>query len=280
VLFITDWKDLSAMAPPRRLWHELTTQDFAGLDRARAVAVLPVAAIEQHGPHLPLVVDSCINEGIVRRTLELLPAEAPVLVLPTMTVGCSPEHADFPGSLTAEPETLIRLWTEIGDGVARAGVSKLAIFNSHGGQPQIADIVAQRLRRRHRMLVCRISYFRLGLPEGLFPEDEVRHGIHGGAVETSIMLHLRPELVRLDKAANFVPRGLAMAREYRHLKPTGPAGFAWQSQDLHPSGACGDATLADADKGRQVVEHAARAVAEILTEMARFPLEALRDRPE
>ena len=134
------------------------------------------------------------------------------------------------------------------------------LFNSHGGQPQVMDIVARDLRVRLGLLVVAYSWYAAGLPPGLFPDHEVRHGIHAGAIETSMMLHLRPDLVRMERAADFAPLMAEMAAHYRLLSPTGPGRLAWQAQDLHPSGACGDATNADAERGRRLVEHAAQAL--------------------
>jgi creatinine amidohydrolase len=260
----------------RRRWQEMTTEEFRGLDAARVIAILPVAAIEQHGPHLPVEVDARINEGVLARTLELLPAELPVTVLPAMPVGKSNEHTAFPGTLSLSAETLIRLWTEIGDSVARAGVRKMVIFNSHGGQPQVADIVARDLRVRHAMFVVTASSYALGKPAGMFPDEELQHGIHGGTVETSIMLHLRRDLVKMDKAQNFVPLSVAMAREYEMLTPEGKVGFGWQTQDLNPHGACGDAAAADAARGAQLVDYYARRFVQLLREIDRFPLATLK----
>ena len=257
-------------------WQDLTTVDFAGLDPATCIALLPVGATEQHGPHLPLKTDSCINDGIVRRTLEILPAEASVLVLPRQAVGESTEHGGFPGTLSLAPETAIRAWTDIGRCVHAAGLRKLVFFNSHGGQPQIVSIAAQRLRLEQGMLVVMTNSYKLGLPEGLFETDELRHGIHGGAVETSILLHLSPETVRRDKLANFPSLSQEMAQDYRHLNPLGPASIAWATRDLNLQGACGDPRQASAEKGRLIVDHAAAALAEILAETARFPLDKLR----
>ena len=143
---------------PRRFWQEMTTAEFARLDATRVIALLPVGAIEQHGPHLPVVVDACINAGIVARALELLPADLPVTVLPMLPVGKSDEHLAFPGTLSLSAETLARLWTEVGLSVARAGVRKLVLFNSHGGQPQVMEIVARDLRVRLGMVVVAYSW--------------------------------------------------------------------------------------------------------------------------
>src|ERR1700722_2609663 len=145
-----------------RYWQDLTWPDFRSLPDD-AVAVVPVAAVEQHGPHLPVSVDATINAGILARALELVPADATVLALPMQSIGLSVEHIRFPGTLTLAPETLIAVLTEIGRSIARAGVRRLVILNSHGGQPQVVDIVCRRLRGDGMFVVaCMAS--RLGLP--------------------------------------------------------------------------------------------------------------------
>lgn len=257
-------------------WQDWTSEDFRRLDADNTIALLPVGAIEQHGPHLPVYVDSCINQGIVERALQRLPDTLPVLVLPMMPVGKSNEHQNFPGTLTLSAETLIRLWTELAESVARAGVRKLVIFNSHGGQPSIMDVVASDLRTRLGMLVVILSWFDPGLPDGLFSAEERRHGIHGGEIETSMMLHLRPDLVRMDKAERFGSLSTQIAEENRYLGKTGRVRFAWQAQDLNPQGVCGDARSADAARGALVVEHAAEALLVLLEEVNRFPLARLK----
>ncbi len=261
---------------PRRYWQEMTTEEFAALDADRVIAVLPIASIEQHGPHLPVCADACSNQAVIERTLELLPEELPVTVLPMMSVGKSNEHSAFPGTLTLEPETLRRLWTEIAESVHRAGIRKLVLFNSHGGQPQIMDVVARDLRVRLDMLVVVVNQYSL-FPEDLFPEDEVRYGIHGGSSETSIMLYLRPELVDMSKAENFQSTMADLAGEFQHLPVT--ATIAWQAQDLNPAGVVGNARDADAERGRQLVEHAAAQFTAVLAEVDRLPLSHLRDGP-
>jgi creatinine amidohydrolase len=260
-------------------WQELTTEDFAALDPEGTVALLPVAAIEQHGPHLPLSTDATINAGIVTRTLEKLPDDVTLLVLPALAVGDSAEHGDFPGTLSAASETLIALWSEVGAGVARAGLRKLVIFNSHGGQSQLVDIVALRLRMAHEMMVVRANSFRFGVPEGLFDAREVRQGLHGGAVETSLMLHLAPELVRRDALQDFTPLAREMEQSFTLLSPQGPGGFAWASQDLNPAGVCGDATAADAGKGARLLEHISDHLVTLVRELQRAPLSLLRGKP-
>lgn len=268
--------------PPSRYWDELTWQDVQALDRDKTVVVLPVAATEQHGPHLPLSVDATINRGVLTRSLELLPADLPVLVLPALPVGYSEEHGAFPGTLSVGAATLRQLWIEIGDSVHRAGLRKLAIFNSHGGQPQIAQIVARHLRATHGMMAVVASSYGFGEPQGMFSDEERRHGIHGGANETSLMLHLAPELVRRDKLANFPSAAAAVEKDHEELRLEGDlgVGVGWQTQDLNPLGACGDATAASAEAGRALIEHTARRLATLLAEVSAYPMSALKDGPQ
>ncbi|MEO6032434.1 MAG: creatininase family protein, partial [Burkholderiaceae bacterium] len=187
----------------KRHWAEYTSPEFAALERDRLIAVLPVSAIEQHGPHLPLSVDTTIVEGIVQRVIERLPDELPVVFLPTQRIGKSNEHARYPGTLTLSIETLIHLWMEIGDCVAAAGVRKLVIFNSHGGQGMVGEVVARDLRVKHDMLVVATNTYSFGTPAGMFGAAETQHGIHGGDKETSVVLALRPDLVDMGQARNF-----------------------------------------------------------------------------
>ncbi|MEM7653670.1 MAG: creatininase family protein, partial [Pseudomonadota bacterium] len=220
-------------------------------------------------------VDADINAGILDRVAAHLPSETPCLRLPPQNIGKSDEHGAFPGTLSLSAETLIRAWREIGDSVARAGFRRMVIFNSHGGQPQIADIVAQELRNRHRMLVVKSSWTRLVDLSDLFPAEECRHGIHGGADETSIMLHLHPDRVRIEHVSDFTPRSVGWENNYRHIGPHSAASFAWQTQDLHPSGAVGNAALASAEEGRIIVERAAAALAGVISDTSRFDLSQL-----
>ncbi len=262
-------------------WLAHSSPAFEQLDRERTVAIIPVGAVEQHGPHLPVGVDAMINQGIVDHTMARLPKDLQVLVLPMLPVGKSDEHGDFPGTLTLSAETLIRLWTEVGASVARSGIRKLVLFNSHGGQVAIMDVVARDLRIRETMLVMAYSWFAAGLPKGLFPDDEIKFDIHAGAVETSMMLYLHEDLVDLSKAENFEPAMVRMEREgYRRLTPIGSGRMGWVARDLHASGACGNAAAADKDKGRLIVEYAAAALAELLIEMDRYPLGHLTDSSE
>lgn len=261
-----------------RYWRDLAWTDFQNLDPETTIAVLPVGAIEQHGPHLPVGVDAFINEGSVAAAMPLMPDS--VLVLPTTQAGKSNEHISFPGTLTHSAETLIRIWTELGESVARAGIRKFVMLNSHGGQPQIMDIVARDLRVRLGMFAVAANLSGLNSARGLFPDLENRHGIHGGSSETSQMLALRPDLVRMDHAADFAPATIALEQEFTHLRAEGHAvGFGWQTQDLHPSGACGNAADADAPRGAAIIASKAQGIAALMAEVARFPLSRLKPGP-
>lgn len=263
----------SEFAPiaPTAFWQDMCTTDFATVDADRTIALLPVAAVEQHGPHLPLSTDAVINEGIVRLTMRRLPADSSVLVLPALTVGDSLEHTAFKGTLSVDLQALLGLWLSIGHSVSRAGVRKLVIFNSHGGQRAHVDQVALRLRADCGMLVVRAHSFALGTPKGLFDADELTHGLHAGAVETSVMLHLRPDLVRQEALADFPSSGRSLAARGGVLGLEEPAGLGWMMQDVNPDGACGNAAAATAPKGERLLNHWADRLVTLLGEVALHP---------
>jgi creatinine amidohydrolase len=264
-------------SPPPRNWHDIYWSDIAHEDAARWIAVLPLAAIEQHGPHLPLGTDVMIAEAYLARVRDLLPANVPATFLPIQAIGISTEHLVFPGTLTLPPDVAIRSWTALGESLARAGVRKLVMVSSHGGNSAAMSLVAQDLRARLGLLAVTTAWSRFGMPDGLFAADEIHHGIHGGAIETSIMLAACSAQVRADQIKNFEPRSIAMEHDYRRLSAQRPAPFAWQAQDLHPSGAIGNASAASADKGRQLLDHGARAFCELLADVHRFDPATLTD---
>jgi len=267
------------MSLPKRDWTEMTWQDIAGAAAATArwIAVLPLAAVEQHGPHLPLGVDSFIAEAYLARVRSSLPDELPVTFLPVQRIGVSVEHVAYPGTLTLSAATAIAAWTEIGESLARAGLRKLVLVTSHGGNVAAMELVARDLRARRNMLVVTVGWHRFGYPDGTFTGEEKKHGIHGGDIETSLMLAALPETVRTDKASKATPATIAMAREFQWLGAYRPAGFAWMTQDLNASGAIGDATLASAAKGEAALTHGAQAFIELLREIDRFDLGRLHD---
>ncbi len=258
-----------------RFWAKFTAREFAALERESLIAVLPIGAIEQHGPHLPLSVDRAILDGIIAAALPQIPESLPALFLPTMPVGKSNEHSAWPGTLTLSAQTLIAMLMEIGGSVAAAGVRKLVILNSHGGQVAPMDIVARDLRVRHGMLTLAASWFAQGVPDGLFSADEQRFGIHAGDMETSVMLALHGDLVQMEHARDFRTAVADIDRANRHvgLSPAGKIG--WMAQDMNAAGACGNAAAATAEKGRAVIEHAARQLVSLLEEVHCLPLSFL-----
>lgn len=272
------------MNAPTRHWSDLSTADFAALDKARAIAVLPVAATEQHGPHLPLSVDTDIVNGVVAAALPHLAPDLPVLFLPTQAVGFSPEHTRFAGTLTLKAETLIRVWTELGECVAASGVKKLVLLNSHGGQVGALDLVARDLRARLGMLVYSVNWFNLPLLDAqgqdvnaLFSAEEHRFGIHAGEIETSMMRALRPERVRMERAEYFRSTSQDRAERFATLGNGKSAKLGWMMQDYNPEGAVGNAAAATADKGHALLDAAGRALARLLTEIHQLPPDTLTD---
>jgi creatinine amidohydrolase len=256
-------------------WGELTTEDFRGLNPERVVALLPVAAIEQHGPHLPVLTDTAIAEGMLALLRRRLPDDLTVLALPTQAYGKSNEHLLSPGTVTLSAQTLLAALVEIGESAARAGLRKLVLMNSHGGNSEVLGIVARELRVRHGMLCVATHWRRFGLPAGIYDAVEDRHGIHAGDIETSLMLHLRPDLVRMEKVQNFVSSALACEQQFTHLRPVGPHGFGWIAQDLNPHGAVGNASAATAAKGEATAEHQVVGAIALLRDMTAFSLDRL-----
>ncbi len=258
-------------------WQDLVSPELGSVDKEATVALLPLAAVEQHGPHLPLATDAIINQAIVREALRRLRPGPVLLVLPPLVVGHSLEHSAYPGTLTAGAETLLSFWCDVGRSVAAAGVRKLILFNSHGGQQSLVDLAALRLRAELGILAVRANYFAFGTPSGLFDADELRRGLHGGELETSLLLHLRPDLVRRQALEDF--RGLTSELEGGAglLGVEHPVGIGWMSQDLHPQGVCGAADRADADCGAVLLGHLADCLARLVEETAALPLARLRD---
>src|ERR1700730_9209913 len=266
-------------APPR----DCTAIDWTKVDAATAarwIAVLPLAATEQHGPHLPLETDVMIGEAYLAWVRKHLPDTVPATFLPIEEIGISTEHIAFKGTQTLSTEAALAKWKSIGESVARSGVKKIVIVTSHGGNAAAMTLVAQDLRAHHGMLAVTTSWSRFGVPDGLFPAEEIRHGIHGGAVETSIMLARYKEHVRLEAIADFRSRGIAMEKDYRWLSAHRPAPFAWQAQDLHESGAVGNATLASAENGERLIEAGARAFIELLEDVDKFDANMLSAGPK
>lgn len=263
---------------PSRRWADVSARDFALAQRsglaAQTVAILPVGAVEQHGPHLPLKVDTALVEGVVDAALPLMAADVPVLVLPTQAIGLSLEHEDYAGTLSLSPATLLAVWTELGVCVARAGVKKLLIFNAHGGNVSSMDIVARQLRMQCGLLVYHSSWFNLPQPAGVneaFSAHEHRFGVHGGETETSMMLHLAPELVRMEHARNFASSSEVRARQFPILGNGKSAKLGWAMQDYNPQGAAGNAAAADAQRGQALVQGAAASLAQLCTEIHALP---------
>ncbi|MCR9125713.1 MAG: creatininase family protein [Rhodobacteraceae bacterium] len=252
----------------RRLdWSEFRFSEFAACDPMRTIAILPTAAIEQHGPHLPVGTDTMIAEGMLAELRRQVPDDLDIRILPVQAVGKSNEHLHAPGTLTLTAATALAAWTEIGLSVARAGLRKIVIVNSHGGNLDLVSILSRELRVQAGMLAVKCQWGAFGAPEGLYSERENRFGIHGGDVETSLMLAFRPETVDMARAADFRSSAEATA-----ISPIGPVSYGWISSDLNAEGTVGDAHLARADKGAATCAHQVRGFIDLLYKVRETPL--------
>ncbi len=255
----------------RRLdWAEYRTTEYADIDPERTIAILPTAAIEQHGPHLPTGTDTMIAEGMLARLRDTCPDHLDIRILPVQAVGKSNEHIHAPGTLTLSAQTALAAWQEIGLSVARAGVRKIVIVNSHGGNLDLISILSRELRVRAGMLAVKCQWGAFGYPEGMYSAHEGTYGLHGGDGETSLMLHFRPETVDMDAAV--MNHSTA---ETSLISPVGPISYGWVASDLNPNGTVGDASVSTAEKGAATCAHQVAGFIGLLERVAATPLDGL-----
>ncbi|MGB0563969.1 MAG: creatininase family protein [Spirulinaceae cyanobacterium] len=256
--------------PPERFFAYLTWPEIDQLpDRANTVILQPIGAIEQHGPHLPLIVDAAIATGVMGRALAQLAPEIPAYALPPLYYGKSNEHIAFPGTITLSAATLHQEITELAESLYRAGFRKLVFVNGHGGQPQVLEMAARDLHQVHPDF-CVFPLFVWNVPHhgaGLINEYELQQGIHAGDAETSLMLALLPEQVQLAKAVREYP---PQPNGPRLLSPEGQLPFAWTTDELSRSGVIGDATVATVEKGDRLLDSLAQGWVQVIEEIYHF----------
>jgi creatinine amidohydrolase len=253
-------------------WTDFAAPDFENIDPMRTIAILPIAAVEQHGPHLPVGVDTILNQGCLDLLAERAPADLDLRILPVQCVGKSNEHIWARGTVTLTAHTALDAWLELGLSVARAGIRKLVFVNSHGGNESLMDIVGRELRVRESMLVVKTGWTRFQPPDGMLTDIEKRHGIHAGDLETSLMLHFRPDLVDMSKAQDFKSVTARDEAEFQYLRPTGTHAYSWIASDLNPAGAVGNAAAATAERGEIFAEGEVDGMLTLLEEVRRAQL--------
>jgi creatinine amidohydrolase len=239
------------------------------------IVVLPLGATEQHGPHLPFDTDTIIAEGVAARAARLIPSSLDVSFLPAEPVGYSIEHMDVAGSKTLGFEEAVNRWIDIGLKASWNGARRFVILNAHGGNSPLMTIVATELRVRANMLAVATSWTRFGYPSHLVSPREKSLGIHGGFIETSVMLALRPDLVEMTKASDFPSTQERFERDFTHLRAYGPHAFGWKMSDLSSSGVVGNAAAATAEAGEEILDHAARGFVALLEDVAAFDISTL-----
>ena len=248
-------------------WQDFSEDEFLNLDPEKAIAVLPLAATEQHGPHLPATTDADIMDGMLNQLFGQVPQTLDIRVFPVIRVGASDEHIRFKGTQSISSQELIDLIIDSGNQVHAKGIRKLVLLNSHGGNEAAMAIAALELRKMHDMMVVKTSWERFGLPSGLFSEQEKKLGIHGGDYETSLMLAFKPEAVDMDQARDFISAPAKARQTFKHLAPQSPHGFAWLAGDLNPEGVVGDASAASLEKGQLTAAHQTQGLLELLQEV-------------
>jgi creatinine amidohydrolase len=253
--------------PDARNFAYLTWKQVDELPRESTLLVLPTAAIEQHGKHLPLATDTLINNLLLGKALALLPTQLPVYALPTLCYGKSNEHLGFPGTLSLRAETFMAVVRDVGASVAAAGFKKLVLYNTHGGNASLVDVLARDLRAEFGLR----TFSLFGSPGAAFEgvsAQERTYGFHAGEIETAYLLHAAPKLVHKDEySANYIAR----VDKPELLKPEGSqANFAWLTRDIASSGVLGDPSAATAENGERWSNEAAARIAELLVAMQNF----------
>jgi creatinine amidohydrolase len=256
-------------------WQELSSARVGALDAMRTIAVLPLAATEQHGPHLPTGTDVFIAEGLIAEAGQHAPPDLQVVVLPSVSVGASAEHMRFPGTLSVPPADLVQAIVSTAEGVASSGLRKLVLVSSHGGNVSAMMSAALECRVRYGLMAATLTFARLGLPAGLVPPSEVALGVHGGLIETALMLHFRPDLVDMGQADSWPSLQEELTQRFRHLRAHGPIGFAWLAGDLNRLGVTGNAAAATAETGAAIAAYQAEAFCAFLSEVAEVDLSLL-----
>ncbi|MBL9049976.1 MAG: creatininase family protein [Tabrizicola sp.] len=252
-------------------WADLTAPEFAALDRESAVAILPIGAIEQHGPHLAMSVDRDLTMAVLTRALPQINPDLTVLALPVQAIGKSTEHQAFPGTLSLSADTLLRVLQDIAASVHRAGIRRLMILNGHGGNRALLELAARDLRAGLGLITAHVAWDDLANAESVVGVAEARNGLHAGDVETSAMLAAHPDKVRIDRAEDFGSAHLDWQKSHPDLG-LGAAALrpGWLMGDLNPKGAIGNAAAATADKGEALLANAARNLARLIADFARF----------
>jgi creatinine amidohydrolase len=256
----------------RRLaWR--TSPEIEEIARSNALVLQPIASVEQHGPHLPCYTDSLVADGLVARAVALTPVDVEVWTLPVIAYGKSNEHLGFPGTISLSAETLIAVCRDVGRSVARSGFRKLAFVNGHGGQPHLLEMVARDIREETGLMVFPLFPYRLGVPEGVVssPQEEAL-GIHGGELETSLVLALEPDAVHMDRAEPGNDRVRKLYGELEHLSLEGALPTAWLTRDLSENGVIGDPTQASAERGDRALAHMAEGLSRVFAEICEFEL--------
>ncbi|MEQ9248700.1 MAG: creatininase family protein [Nitratireductor sp.] len=237
---------------------------------AKKIAILPIGATEQHGPHLPPETDWIIAQGIVEAVKKEIPENLDIVFLPVEKIGYSIEHSDSSQTHSMTFEEAANRWIGIGEAQFRAGLRKLVILNAHGGNSPLLTIVTTELRVRFGMLAAATSWTRFGYPQDLVSREERAFGIHGGFIETSVMLALRPDMVDMRKAADFKSAQADFCRDFTHLRAYGPHAFGWMMRDLAREGVTGNAAAASAEAGKRIIAHSVAGFLDLLHDVDRF----------
>jgi len=232
-----------------------------------AILIQPIGAIEQHGPHLPFNTDFVIADESARALVKRHGEQLDLWLLPTIAYSKSDEHSWSDGTIWMSSQTMLAMLDDLGQCLARLPAARLVFLNAHGGNSSLLNVACRDLRRRHGLSTFLLHPFVPPDQGGESAPNEAGLGIHGGHLETSLMLHLRPDLVDLSAASPNLPEQLLTNRFIRF---GGVGSFGWLSDDFGPDGHVGDPTSANAEDGRVAFDAAIKMLADALSEVREF----------
>ncbi|NHN28895.1 creatininase family protein [Paenibacillus agricola] len=256
-----------------KAWEErflprLSSLQIKQLAKDDALVILPVGAVEQHGWHMPVMTDALIGEALLTQTMDLLPEETNVWLLPPISYGKSNEHLDYAGTFSLSSATLLHVLSDIGASVKRNGFRRLLLFNTHGGNVDLLNVAAREIRVSTGLMVFYVNPHSLDTTHDLVSEEELEYGIHGGDIETSMLMAIKPNWVQEELRVSEMPD----VSQLEFLTLEGKIRFAWVMSDISQSGIAGDATKATAEKGEVIMQRSASELAKAMQELCRFEI--------
>ncbi|EIJ80420.1 Creatininase [Bacillus methanolicus PB1] len=256
----------------RNFLGRLTSKQVEELPKQKALVILPIGAVEQHGPHLPIYTDSLIAEGVLKAVCNYLNEDDNIWILPAIPYGKSTEHLGYAGTISLSGSTLQLIVKDIATSLQKSGFRKLVLFNTHGGNHDLLNMIARDIRIETGLITFRLNSYDFDVAEDIITKQEAAYGIHGGEVETSLVLSFKSEWVKKELCPSEI---MQFPMKIKHLQLKGNNYFAWKMEDISNTGILGNARKATKEKGEKIIGRLSEILAQVLREMAEFEIDEL-----